>query len=63
MPIIKIAEPDKQDICTSSEHNPPAHMVYSPGTWEHTCPQCGKKVTFTVSARKKHMKYLGKEKE
>ena len=48
MPTRKIAEPTKSERCLSSEHEPPMHMVYSPGTWEHICPQCGKKSVFTV---------------
>lgn len=34
--------------CHSSEHNPPSHMVFPPGTYEHTCPSCGKRTVFTV---------------
>jgi hypothetical protein len=34
--------------CTSSEHDPPAHRVYKPGTYTWRCPKCGKTVTFTV---------------
>lgn len=36
--------------CTHPEHSPPMHMVYSPGVYEHTCPACGRVVTFTVPA-------------
>lgn len=34
--------------CRSSEHNPPNMIVLEPGTYEHTCPQCGHKTVFTV---------------
>jgi len=34
--------------CTHPEHNPPSHMVFQPGRYEHTCPSCGKKTVFTV---------------
>ena len=34
--------------CLSPEHNPPAHMVYRPGVYEHVCPACGRKVVFPV---------------
>jgi hypothetical protein len=34
--------------CCHPEHNPPSHMVLSPGTYEHTCPGCGRVVLFTV---------------
>ena len=36
--------------CPSPEHDPPAHMVYRPGVYEHVCPRCGRKTTFTVKA-------------
>lgn len=35
--------------CYNSEHEPPSHIVLDPGTWEHTCPGCGKKQTFIVN--------------
>lgn len=34
--------------CTHPGHNPPMHMVYKPGVYEHVCPSCGKKQVFTV---------------
>jgi hypothetical protein len=34
--------------CFDPEHNPPSHIVLEPGTWEHTCPGCGKKTVFRV---------------
>ena len=34
--------------CLSSEHQPPSHMVLSPGKYEYTCPACGEKTVFTV---------------
>ena len=34
--------------CLCPEHNPPMHIVLEPGTYEHTCPLCGHKITFTV---------------
>jgi hypothetical protein len=34
--------------CLSNEHNPQSHMVYSPGTYEYTCPLCGNVTIFTV---------------
>lgn len=39
---------DFQDPCLHPEHNPPSHMVYSPGIYEHICPGCGKRMEFTV---------------
>ena len=46
MSIKKIAEAPK--ICTHPEHKPPSHMVFEPGTYEHTCPACGEQTIFTV---------------
>lgn len=34
--------------CAHPSHNPPGHMVYEPGVYEHTCPGCGKKTVFAV---------------
>lgn len=34
--------------CSNPEHNPPGHMVYSDGIWEHVCPGCGKRQVFVV---------------
>jgi hypothetical protein len=54
MPTVKIADPKNpwklEKPCFHPEHNPPSHMVFSPGTYEHTCPGCGNKITFTVYA-------------
>jgi hypothetical protein len=47
MPTRKIADLPK--ICRHPEHNPPTHMVYEPGIWEHVCPACKTVQTFTVS--------------
>jgi hypothetical protein len=48
MPTTKISDAPRP--CLSTEHNPPMHMAYSPGTYEHTCPSCGHKLRFVVSA-------------
>jgi hypothetical protein len=56
MPTKKIADlPDPRGYytkpkppCHDPSHNPPTHMVYEPGIWEHECPGCGEKRTFTV---------------
>lgn len=34
--------------CAMAEHRPPLHMVYEPGTYEYTCPSCGKRTVFRV---------------
>jgi hypothetical protein len=39
----KISEP-----CLSPEHTPPMHYNYTPGTYEYTCPGCGKVYRFTA---------------
>lgn len=39
---------DEPKPCMSPEHNPPGHIVLSPGTYEYTCPLCGKTITFYV---------------
>jgi len=46
--IKKIA--DLKQPCLHPEHDPPSHMVLEPGIYEHTCPNCGRKMTFTVNA-------------
>jgi hypothetical protein len=35
-------------ICNHPEHNPPNQIVLSPGTYEHQCPGCDKKIRFIV---------------
>lgn len=45
----KIREFTPQEICRHPEHNPPMHIVLSPGIYEYTCPGCGKTITFIVS--------------
>jgi len=42
----KIADEPKP--CLHPEHNPPSHIVLSPGTYEYTCPGCGERQTFRV---------------
>lgn len=50
MPIRKIE--DREDwipkICSSPDHNPPQHMVFPSGVYEHECPLCGRITVFTV---------------
>ena len=40
---------DLPRVCASAAHNPPSMMVYEPGIWEHTCPACGARQSFTVT--------------
>ena len=50
MPTRKIDDvPDSQRYCRDFDHNPPSHMVYENGTYEHECPTCGKKTRFVVN--------------
>jgi predicted RNA-binding Zn-ribbon protein involved in translation (DUF1610 family) len=37
-------------VCKNPEHNPPSHIVLEPGAYEHTCPGCGHKTVFRVTA-------------
>lgn len=34
--------------CLNPGHNPPNMIVLPPGTYRHTCPGCGRSVTFSV---------------
>ena len=43
---IKIAEPKEQ--CLHPEHEPAKNIVRTPGTYQHTCPGCGKVEVFEV---------------
>lgn len=40
--------PGKTEVCRDSEHNPPTHAHYKPGTYQHTCPSCFKQTIFVV---------------
>jgi hypothetical protein len=56
MPLRKIDDPEhdkwiKQQPCLHPEHNPPTMIVLEPGTYEHTCPGCGRTITFVVPPR------------
>ncbi len=37
------------ELCKHPEHNPPMHIVYRNGSYEHECPGCKAKTCFTVS--------------
>lgn len=47
MPTRKIAE-HRSHACQHPEHEPPSMMVFKPGTYEHECPSCSRKLVFTV---------------
>lgn len=38
----------EEPICSDPEHNPPTMIVLEPGSYEYTCPTCGRLVFFTV---------------
>lgn len=40
--------PESQRRCRHPEHEPPMHMVFPPGLYEHECPGCGRKLVFRV---------------
>ncbi len=48
MTLRKIAPAPWLRTCRHPEHDPPRHVVLSPGVWEHTCPGCGHRTVFTV---------------
>jgi hypothetical protein len=51
MPTRRIDKDEKPYLpvpCFSKEHEPPSHMAYQPGKYEHTCPDCGHVIIFTV---------------
>lgn len=44
----KVADFPKVKRCKHPEHNPPRHIVLSPGIYEHKCPACGVVQTIRV---------------
>ena len=49
----KISEPKlpkeyPNGYCDNPQHEPASLLYRSPGTYRHTCPGCGKQVTFDV---------------
>lgn len=51
MPTRRLPDKDNKHnkkLCMHPDHNPPLHMVFQPGDYEHTCPSCGGKIIFTV---------------
>ena len=48
MPTRKITDIPPAATCTSSDHNPPAHMVWPDGVYEHECRACGRTLVFTA---------------
>jgi hypothetical protein len=50
MPTRKIADLPREDVCMSNDHNPPTHVVWPDGVYEHVCSACGRKFRFTVTS-------------
>ena len=48
MPTKKLRDLSRNEVCFNPGHNPPQHMVYSDGVWEHVCPGCGHRQVFTI---------------
>lgn len=48
MPTKKIADFPIGKKCLHPEHEPPTMRLFEPGIYEHICPKCGQKKTFTV---------------
>lgn len=44
----KIRDLTRRERCLHPEHNPPMHMVYPHGVYEHTCPSCKSKQVFVI---------------
>lgn len=49
----KIAEPPRPCLdplkpCLDPQHDPASHCVFEPGLYEHICPSCGRRMTFSV---------------
>jgi len=40
---------DKYEDCLDPEHLPSGYIVLEPGTYEYTCPRCGKITIVTIS--------------
>lgn len=46
MTLVRIG--DVPQPCRHPEHEPPSMIVLPPGIYMHTCPGCGREMTFTV---------------
>lgn len=45
----KIADANEKPPCFAPDHRPPGMIVLEPGTYEHSCSQCGERTVFVVS--------------
>ena len=48
MPTKLIEKFEVKKVCKHPEHLAPSQMVYEPGIYEHTCPNCGESYKFTI---------------
>lgn len=48
MPTRKISNLPVEKICQHREHLPPIMRVFTPGIYEHECPDCGNVIRFVV---------------
>ncbi len=48
MVLKKIRDLEPEERCSHPEHEPPKNICLSPGVYEHTCPNCGGVIYFTV---------------
>lgn len=51
---------DNYPVCFHPEHNPSMHIVLEPGTYEYTCPGCGRTVTFYIPAITYTQQYIAR---
>lgn len=49
MPIRRLPDREGDKICRHPEHRVPTMISLPNGTYEHTCPGCGKKTIFRVN--------------
>lgn len=45
----RLSSRECEKMCMSSEHNVPMFISLKPGTYEHTCPNCGQRTVFSVA--------------
>jgi len=58
----KISDDSVEKPCLSNMHNPPMYMYLEPGTYEWTCPSCGKITVFSVPSITNNNGWFGKNK-
>lgn len=48
MPTRKLAELPRAKRCRHPDHLPASMVVRPPGLYEHVCPACGRRITFSI---------------